>query len=173
MGLYLHEAYAFCPRCGAAFASREQAVLKCGACDLSMYLSPLPASGLILRDKEGRICFSRRDIEPRKGTLDLVGGFISPDETLEEGTLREMHEETGIALSIDRLLYRGSTPTDYLYKELIFKVLGFFFEVTLSDEEIATLRPQDDISSLEWHHLSDLTSEQVAFPEVFAFLTQT
>lgn len=34
---------------------------------------------------------------------DLPGGVIKPNETIEEGLLREIHEETGLELSHDRL----------------------------------------------------------------------
>lgn len=37
-----------------------------------------------------------RGIEPYKGRWAFPGGFLHPDETAEEGALRELQEETGL-----------------------------------------------------------------------------
>jgi 8-oxo-dGTP diphosphatase len=44
------------------------------------------------------------------GMLDLPGGAREGDESPEECVLRELHEEFGIRLPDERLLYRGSYP---------------------------------------------------------------
>ncbi len=41
----------------------------------------------------------RRNIEPRKGTLNLPGGYLDQGETWQQGACRELYEETGIKIS--------------------------------------------------------------------------
>jgi ADP-ribose pyrophosphatase YjhB (NUDIX family) len=42
---------------------------------------------------------TRRNIEPQKGTFVLPGGYLDLGETWQEGTVRELFEETGIKVS--------------------------------------------------------------------------
>lgn len=43
------------------------------------------------------ILLVERGIEPYKGSWALPGGFLKMDETVEEGALRELREETGVS----------------------------------------------------------------------------
>lgn len=45
---------------------------------------------------ELNVLLVERGIEPYKGKWALPGGFLNPDETAEEGALRELREETGL-----------------------------------------------------------------------------
>jgi ADP-ribose pyrophosphatase YjhB (NUDIX family) len=38
----------------------------------------------------------RRNIEPKRGTLNLPGGYLDLGETWQQGACRELREETGI-----------------------------------------------------------------------------
>ena len=44
----------------------------------------------------GKIVLVRRGRDPEKGKLALPGGFVEPDETIEQACLRELKEETGL-----------------------------------------------------------------------------
>ena len=44
-----------------------------------------------------RVLLVQRGIEPYKGRWAFPGGFLKMDESAEEGALRELHEETGLA----------------------------------------------------------------------------
>lgn len=47
--------------------------------------------------KDLHILLIERGIDPYKGSWALPGGFLKMDETVEEGALRELNEETGVA----------------------------------------------------------------------------
>jgi ADP-ribose pyrophosphatase YjhB (NUDIX family) len=52
---------------------------------------------------EGKILLARRGIEPRKGFWNLPCGFLELNETVEEGAVREVKEETGIDITLSHL----------------------------------------------------------------------
>jgi ADP-ribose pyrophosphatase YjhB (NUDIX family) len=54
--------------------------------------------------EEGRALLIRRGEEPLKGQWSIPGGTLEVGETLEEGTLRELAEETGLRVRIVELI---------------------------------------------------------------------
>ncbi len=94
--------FRFCPLCSAKLVVRAESLrerLTCPACGYIYYHNPVPAAGgVILRD--GRVCLVRRSIEPRKGDWTLPAGFVEYDESAEQCAVREVAEETGLAIEI-------------------------------------------------------------------------
>ena len=62
---------------------------------------------LVVADK---VLLVRRKREPFKGQYALPGGFVEYGERVEECVVREFQEETGIRVSIDRLIGVYSEP---------------------------------------------------------------
>ncbi len=54
--------------------------------------------------EQGRILLIRRGGEPLKGQWSIPGGTLETGETLEEGTRREMAEETGLSVRVVELI---------------------------------------------------------------------
>jgi 8-oxo-dGTP diphosphatase len=54
--------------------------------------------------ERGRALLIRRGSEPLKGQWSIPGGTLETGETLEEGTRREMEEETGLRVRIMELI---------------------------------------------------------------------
>jgi ADP-ribose pyrophosphatase YjhB (NUDIX family) len=66
-----------------------------------------PCAAVASRDEHGRIGLVRRSDD---GTWGLVGGWLSPGESLLEGAVREMLEETGFTVEVTGLLGVYSEP---------------------------------------------------------------
>ncbi|HUJ39550.1 MAG TPA: NUDIX hydrolase [Candidatus Acidoferrales bacterium] len=54
--------------------------------------------------ENGRALLIRRGGEPLKGQWSIPGGTLESGETLEQGTLREMLEETGLRVRVVELI---------------------------------------------------------------------
>ena len=54
--------------------------------------------------ENGRVLLIRRGAEPLKGQWSIPGGTLETGETLEEGTRREMEEETGLRVRVGDLI---------------------------------------------------------------------
>lgn len=77
---------------------------------LYTYNYPMPAmtADIILfsPDKSHIVCIKRRD-DPFKGSWALPGGFMNIDERLAVSAARELYEETGITVDVDKLEFVG------------------------------------------------------------------
>jgi ADP-ribose pyrophosphatase YjhB (NUDIX family) len=87
-----------CSFCGNRFPASAPWPRTCPACGNKSYLNPLPVVVVLCPVNNGLVVI-RRNIDPRKGTLTLPGGYIDPGETWQEGARREFLEETGIDIS--------------------------------------------------------------------------
>ena len=104
--------FLFCPKCGAkALRPHGPQGYCCSACAFEFFLNvAAAAAGLIVNaNRELLVCVRAKD--PAKGTLDLPGGFIDPNETAEEGICREIREE--LNLEVTGCQYFCSLPNQY------------------------------------------------------------
>lgn len=63
-----------------------------------------------LDDADLKVLLIERDREPFAGRWALPGGFVEPDETLEQAALRELAEETGVSKLYLEQLYSFGDP---------------------------------------------------------------
>jgi 8-oxo-dGTP diphosphatase len=54
--------------------------------------------GAVVHDAAGRLLMIRRGHEPSRGLWSLPGGRVEPGETPAEAVVREVREETGLAV---------------------------------------------------------------------------
>src|ERR1035437_1731561 len=83
-------------------------------------LAPLVGVGAVIVDK-GRVLLVRRGNEPLKGHWTLPGGLLELGESLTEGVMREVLEETGLIVEVLQLIelvdriHRQETRVRYHY----------------------------------------------------------
>jgi ADP-ribose pyrophosphatase YjhB (NUDIX family) len=58
--------------------------------------------GAVVRD--GRLLLVRRASRHGRGNWQLPGGFIEPDETIEQAVVREVFEEAGVTAEVEAVL---------------------------------------------------------------------
>ncbi len=69
----------------------------CPRCRYRLYDYPRPCVGFVVV-KNDAVLLLRRGEPPKKGWVDLPGGFLEPNEDPESGARRELREETGLML---------------------------------------------------------------------------
>ena len=142
------DGWKLCPRCGHDLEPRQGPHLGCPACGSSYWANSAPAvQGLLVRD--GRVLIGRRKIEPRKGYLDLPGGFLEEGEAPLDGLRREFREETG--LDVEPVEWFGAYVDPY---DAGF-VLGLTWIVEADGEPVAA----DDVEELGWFGPDELPGE--------------
>ncbi len=135
----------YCPVCGKPIArrfvhGRERPV--CEHCGHIHFEEPKVAAGVLVLEDE-KVLLVRRVMEPRRGSWTLPAGFVDADEDPAEAAIREVLEETGLTVKIERLvdvvsgrehpngasiviIYRGSVASGALKAGDDVDAVGFF-----------------------------------------------
>lgn len=112
----------------------------------------------ILIDKEGRVLLEKRT---DNGKYCLPGGSINFDETVKEGLIREVYEETGIQIEDPKLfmilsgkkeefVYPNGDVTDYV---------DLIFYAYLKEEQEPRMDHDDESSEIKFYSLDQLPNE--------------
>lgn len=156
----------YCPKCGSALVcsgSGSEIHADCSSCGYVKYDNPLPTTiGLVVCGS--RVLLLRRGIEPEFGKWDTVGGFLSGDETAEDGLRREAREEIG--LEVDGLSFVGSFSS--VYGDTGLHTIGLAFRCTIADDHAIELSGEN--TEYRWFDVEDLPD--VAFEDVRKALAQ-
>jgi 8-oxo-dGTP diphosphatase len=116
-----------------------------------MFDYPRPAAGMIVL--KGTDCLMlRRGAPPKLGYLDVPGGFMEADESIEQAARRELAEETG--LRVGRAHALGFYWDRYFLRGFgRFPTMNFYF---VARWRSGTPVAADDAASAEWVPLADL-----------------
>lgn len=124
--------------------------------------------GLIVH--EGKVLIVQRatDDDIGGGTWECVGGKIEFGEDLEAALIREIKEEAGLSVTVERILYATTFKTNPTRQVIILTYLCYSNDkgVVLSAEhsnylwatkdQLKLLLPQAIISDFEKHHVFSL-----------------
>jgi ADP-ribose pyrophosphatase YjhB (NUDIX family) len=157
-------AFTFCPRCGApltegiAFGRLHRL---CRYCGFIQFRDPKVAVGAIVTNST-QVLLVCRSAEPRVGFWALPAGYMDADESPEEALVREITEETGLAVRIGELAgivplagWRERRGIMLVYKA---KPAG------------GQLLAGDDVSEARWFGAADIPWDEVAFESTAEFL---
>ena len=159
----------FCPKCGNESLNWDgEKKWNCKVCDYVLFHNVAGAVAVVIKFGD-EILLTRRNQEPKKGKLDLAGGFVDPKETAEETCARELFEEMKIKIDISKLKYLASLPNIYEYKNIIYNTLDLFYEYE-SDEKFEVNLEISEISETVWLKIEDINPEEIAFDSQRVFL---
>lgn len=100
----------------------------------------------------------RRAQPPGRNTIALPGGFLELEETILDGTLRELHEETQIELERDRL--RQALVFQHVFdrpsRSLLGRAIAHVSAFSLPAGPLPAVRAGDDASQAWWLPLAEL-----------------
>ena len=152
--------FRFCPDCGAKLpnVTEPEHLLsqECSVCGAVHYRNAKPCAGaLVVRD--GRVLLGRRAVEPKRNHWDIPGGFLNPWELPADAAVREVREETGLAVRLVELI---SVEID-TYAERDF-TLNLYY---LAEPVGGTEAPADDLVELRWFAPQEVPVDvDLAFP---------
>ena len=101
-------------------------------------------------EEELNLVLIQRKNEPFKYKWALPGGFLEPNESLEEGAARELKEETGLEISNFKQLGVFGTPgRDPRGRVISIAFIG-------QTDSMEDLIPGDDAQSVDWFNTDRL-----------------
>ena len=148
-----------CARCGRPLRRVRPAgrgrggapEIRCPRCRYLLYDYPRPCAGMIVL-RGDRVLVLRRGHAPKRGFLDVPGGFIEAGEEIEQAARRELREETGLTLG--RVDWLGFYWDRYYIRGFgYFPTMNFYyFGRSRAGEPVAA----DDAATAEWVPLAGL-----------------
>ncbi|MEZ4401146.1 MAG: NUDIX domain-containing protein [Kofleriaceae bacterium] len=107
----------FCSACGTAYQAPLTYPRACpnAACGMQVWANPIPVAVALVPvvhgDRTGLLVV-RRGIEPRRGFLALVGGFVEDHESWQAAAAREVREEVGLTIDVTSVTAREYVSTE-------------------------------------------------------------
>ncbi len=153
--------YKFCPRCSSELKPENKNLLTCKTCKFRFYINPSPCNAVVIENDNKEILLVKRKFEPMKGYWDLPGGFIDPDENLEKSVRREVQEELGISVEMQKII--GVYSDRYLYQGVETPVItiGVFGKIISGD-----IKASDDVSGFNFFKKDDILNQKIGFKSV-------
>lgn len=164
MAHYLDK-FRYCPVCGSQhFAVNDFKSKHCEDCGFTYYFNASAATVAIIENERGELLIAKRACEPKKGTLDLIGGFVDPSERAEDALIREIKEETGIEVSESQLTFLFTLPNTYCFSNFIIHTTDLFFHVRIPSS--TSFEAKDDVAACWWVAKDKLNTADIGLDSV-------
>jgi 8-oxo-dGTP diphosphatase len=122
---------------------------------------------LTIRDRKLKILLVRRAGEPYRGAWALPGGFVEPDEGLDQAAARELEEETGVTgVYLEQLYTFGEPKRDP--RERVITVA--YYALIPSDR--LRLQAADDAEAVGWFAMDELPALAFDHADIIAMAHQ-
>jgi bifunctional NMN adenylyltransferase/nudix hydrolase len=112
--------------------------------------------------QSGHVLVVRRKAKPGMGLIALPGGFLNPEETIIEGMLRELKEETRLKVPLPVL--RGSIVDSHVFdnpgRSLRGRTITHACFLQLKAGELPPVKGSDDAEKAWWMSLADLYAHE-------------
>lgn len=148
--------FKYCPKCGNELKIKNEnhiPRLICGACGYIFYQNPIPAVGAVLL-RDNKILLVKRKYEPKAGDWCLPAGFLEYGESILDGLVREVKEETNLDINPGRLFQVCNAMDDPRTHVVLVVYRGEIVN--------GTLKPSDDALEAEFFPF-DALPEKIAF----------
>lgn len=109
--------------------------------------SPIAGVGAVISNDAGQVLLIRRGEPPRLGQWSIPGGKLEWGESLKEGLRREIREETGLVIEIERLI----DVVDLLTRDAAGDVIGHYVLIDFKAVHVSgDLRAGSDAAEVRW-----------------------
>ncbi len=133
----------FCPFCGSeGFTWENGKRMRCSRCNRQLYINEAAAVVAIIENEKGELLFTRRKHDPKKGMLDLPGGFVDIGEKAENAVRREVKEE--LNLDVEQISFVGSFPNEYIFGGITYFTLDLAFHCKVNS--LSNIQAADDVA---------------------------
>lgn len=151
-----------CPRCGESLSQRKvegKKRLYCQNCSEVIWRNPKPVAWVLVK-KDDKYLLVKRTHNPDKGEWDIPGGFLEEGESFRDAAVRELEEETGVEINIDKLSFYNTISFERGEKP----VVGVIFRVELNN--IPEIKAQDDAEKALFWSIEDFEGSNEELREV-------
>ena len=96
----------YCQRCAAELAEKPidgKVRHYCPSCGLVVYMDPKVAAAVLVSDGP-RLLMVKRGVEPAMNRWAFPSGYVDRGEIVERAAVREVKEETGLDIELDRFI---------------------------------------------------------------------
>lgn len=113
--------------------------------------------------QSGHILLVRRKAMPGKGLLALPGGFLNQEETMLDGAIRELREETKIKVPVPVLKgsIKGSKTFDAPNRSSRGRTITQAFYIDLGAGELPKVKGSDDAEEAIWKPFNEVKQEEM------------
>ncbi len=112
----------------------------------------------------GHVLVIKRGRHPGKGLFALPGGFLDSKETIQNGCLRELKEETHLDLPYLQTYIKDQNVFDHPHRDPRGRMIthAFLFDL-VNEKQLPAVKADDDASDLLWMPLQDLERSESLF----------